>query len=176
MLKENTLPIQVDPFRFADNAICLQGTMYIKDLQRLASGLYANDGEIKANIEFGVDRQGIHFLRGQITACLTLQCQRCLEPFGYEIESRFLSGVVRSEEEANQLPKGYDQLIVKEDRLVIQDVVEDELIVNLPIVPMHQVNDCKLKLPLEIETNEPVEVGKENPFKVIEFLKREELR
>lgn len=171
MLKENTLPVQVDPFRFANNAICLQGPLYIKDMQRLVSGLYTSDGAIRVSMEFGVDRQGIHFLRGQITACLTLQCQRCLEPFSQEIESSFLSGVVRSAEEANQLPKGYDQLIVKEGMLAIQDVVEDELIINLPVVPMHKVNDCKVKLPLEIETNEKVEVGKENPFKVIEFLK-----
>lgn len=170
MLKD-TLPAQVDPFRFADNAISLQGALYIKDMQRLASGLYTNEGEIRVSMEFGVDRQGIHFLRGQITACLVLQCQRCLEPFSHEIESSFLSGIVRSEEEANQLPKGYDQLIVKEGMLALQEVVEDELIINLPIVPMHKVSDCKVKLPLEIETNEEVQVGKENPFKVIEFLK-----
>lgn len=171
MLKENTLPVQVDPFRFADNAICLQGTLYIKDMQRLASGLYTHEGEISVSMEFGVDKQGIPFLRGQITALLTLQCQRCLEPFSHEIESSFLSGIVRSEEEANQLPKGYDQLIVKEGMLAIQDVVEDELIIDLPIVPMHKVSDCKVKLPLEIETKEKAQVGKESPFKVIEFLK-----
>ncbi len=171
MLKENSLPVQVDPFRFADNATRLQGTLFIKDMQRLGSSLYRDDGEARVHVEFGIDKQGIRFLRGQFTACLTLQCQRCLESFSYEIENSFLLGIVRTEEEAIQLSKRYDPLIVKEGILTLQDVFEDELIVNLPIVSMHRVNDCKIKLPLAIEADEQVESSKDNPFKVIEFLK-----
>ncbi len=171
MLKENTLPVQVDPFRFAENATRLQGALFIKDMRRIAPNLYSNEGEAKVQMEFGVDRQGIRFLRGQYTACLTLQCQRCLESFAYKTEGSFLSGFVRTEEEAAKLSKGYDPFIVEEGMLTLRDVFEDELIVNLPIVPMHPVDDCKVKLPLTIETDEKVEVSKENPFKVIEFLK-----
>lgn len=171
MLKENTLPIQVDAFRFAESDARLQGTLLIKDMQRLIPNLYSNEGQAQIQMEFGVDKQGIRFLRGRYTAGLMLQCQRCLESFAYETEGNFLSGMVRAEEEAVQLPKGYDPLIAKEGMLTLQDVFEDELIVNLPIVPMHSETDCKVKLPLTIETNEKVEESKENPFKVIEFLK-----
>ncbi len=171
MLKENVLPVQVDPFRLADHAARLQGTLFIKEMQRLAPSLYTNEGEVQVDMEFGVDKQGIRFLRGHYTACLTLQCQRCLESLDYKIEGNFLSGLARTEEEAAQLPKGYDQLIAKEGMLTLQDVFEDEFIVNLPIVPMHLSDDCKVKLPLTIETDEKSEPNKENPFKVIEFLK-----
>ncbi|MCD6039922.1 MAG: hypothetical protein K0S27_1322 [Gammaproteobacteria bacterium] len=171
MLKENMLPTQIDLFRFANHATSLKGTLHIKEMQRLASSLHTNEGGVDVEIEFGIDRQGIRFLRGQFAVGLTLQCQRCLRPFVYKMESCFLLGVVCSEEEASQLPARYDPLIVKEGMLVIQDVFEDELIVSLPIVPMHQLSDCKIKLPLVAETDETITVGKESPFKVIEFLK-----
>ncbi len=171
MLKENTLPVQVDAFRFAENTARLEGALFIKDMQRLAPSLYTSDGETQVQMEFGVDKQGIHFLRGQFSACVTLQCQRCLESLSFEVAGNFLSGIVRTEEEADQLPKGYDPLIAKEGMLTLQDIFEDELIVSLPIVPMHSMEDCKVTLPLKIETDEKVEASKENPFKVIEFLK-----
>lgn len=171
MLKENTLPIQVDAFRFAENATRLQGVLLIEDMQRLVSNLYSNEGQAKVEMEFGVDRQGIRFLKGQYIAQLQLPCQRCLESIAYEAKGNFLSGIARTEEEASQLPKGYDPLIAAEGMLILREVFEDELIVNLPIVPMHAESECKVKLPLTIETDEKVEESKENPFKVIEFLK-----
>ncbi len=165
MLKQNTLPDHVDPFRFADNAVNLQGILYINDMQRLGSALYATDGEVEVKATFGVDDQGTRFLRGKLAASVLLPCQRCLESFEYAIKSDFLLGIVRSEKEAEQLPKNYDPVIVTEEKLVLQDVFEDELIVNLPVVSMHELDDCKVKLPLEIGTK--IETGKESPFKVL---------
>lgn len=171
MLKENTLPVQVDAFRFAESDARLQGTLLIKNMQRLVPNLYSDEGEVKVEMKFGVDKQGIRFMRGQYTANLMLPCQRCLESFAYEAQGNFLSGIARTEEETLLLPKGYDPLIAEEGMLTLQDIFEDELIVNLPIVPMHSENECKVKLPLTIETDEKVEESKANPFKVIEFLK-----
>jgi uncharacterized metal-binding protein YceD (DUF177 family) len=54
--------------------------------------------------------------------------------------------------------------------LFIPDVIEDELIVGLPIVPMHDLKDCKVVLPL-IAKSEAISIEKENPFKVIELLR-----
>ena len=171
MLKENALPIQVDPFRFADNAIQLQGTLLLKEMQRLVPSLYEGKGEVIIDLAFGVDAQSVRFLRGQLTTCLTLKCQRCLEPFDYKVAGRFLLGMIQTEEEAVSLPQQYDPLMVKENMLIIQEVIEDELIVSLPIVPMHALEECKVKLPLDVEADTKVEADKDNPFKVIEFLR-----
>lgn len=171
MSKENLLPQKVDPFRFAENEIHLEGQMLVSHMDRLRASLCNDTGEIQVSILFDVDEQDIHYMRGQYSAHLMLQCQRCMEPFAYHIAGDFLSGIVHTEEEADQLPKGYDPVIVKEGMLAIQDVIEDELIINLPVVPMHDVKDCKVKLPLSIESAEIAETSKENPFKVIELLR-----
>jgi uncharacterized protein len=94
-----------------------------------------------------------------------------MEPFEYPIQGKILSGLVESEEEVDHLPKGYDSVLVHESMLIVPDMIEDELIVSLPLVPMHTSNDCKVKLPLNIDTEKQKESEQENPFKVIELLR-----
>ncbi len=169
MHKEN-LPAKVDPFRFAENAISLHGKLLIKNMQRLCASLASDSGEVEVGIEFGVDGQGIHYLRFHLEAQLVLQCQRCMESFIYGIIDDFVVGVVHTEEEAGRLPARYDPVVIKDGFLVIQDVVEDELMVSLPIVPMHDPKECHVTLPLVANSTSELAVEKESPFKVIEIL------
>ncbi len=170
-MSEKELPHKVDAYRFADNEIALQGTLKIRDMQRLVGYLATDAGDVKVDLAFGVDEQKIRFMRGKFEAHVTLKCQRCLEPFEYPITGRFMLGMVESEEEVDHLPKGYDSVLIREGMLIIPDVIEDELIVSLPLVPMHALVDCKVKLPLEINSEQHEESEKENPFKVIELLR-----
>ncbi len=170
MHKEN-LPLKVDPFRFADNAIDLHGTLPLKEMLRLAASLHERDGEVAVDLTFGVDEQGIRYIRGHLTTRLTLECQRCLGSFEYEIIDDFVSGLVHTEEEADELPERFDPLIVADNSLVLNDMVEEELIIRLPIVSMHNENECKVQLPFSSNTMPNAEQENENPFKVIELLR-----
>jgi uncharacterized protein len=168
-MSEENIPQKVDPFRFADQAIRLHGVLPIKEMQRVCESLYEDTGKIKVDIEFGKNEQGICFLTGQLAGTLQLQCQRCMEPLAFEITNKIALAIVHTEEEADELPEGYDSIVANDGILLIQDVVEDELIVSLPVVPMHDLKDCKVTLPLIIESEQAAQ--KENPFKVIEFLR-----
>ncbi len=165
MHKDN-LPLKVDPFRFADNSLSLSGTLLIKDMTRLRSSLFSEEGEVIVDLIFGVDEEGIRYVKGHMTTCLILECQRCLESFKYEIIGDFILGIVQSEKEADKLPERYDPLLVPDFSLILSEMIEDELIVSLPIVSMHRIDDCKAKQSLESYPNE-----RENPFKVIESLR-----
>jgi uncharacterized protein len=155
------LPKQVNPFRFADNASRLRGSLLIKDMLRLKTSLADESGEVSASLQFD-KKSGIRFLKGQIEAKITLICQRCLQPYVQEIIDDFQLGIVGTEEGVKRLPEDYEPLLVTNEVIVLRDVVEDELILRLPIVPMHNLKDCKVGLSNESRTEE------ENPFKVIE--------
>jgi uncharacterized protein len=171
MHKEN-LPLKVDPFRFADQSLSLSGTLLIKDMPRLRPSLFSDEGEVIVNLIFGVDEEGIRYVKGHMTTCLILGCQRCLESFKYEIIGEFKLGIVRTEKEADQLPDRYDPLLVPDLSLILGEMIEDELIVGLPIVPMHEIDDCTAKQSLESCSNDnAVAERRENPFKVIESLR-----
>ena len=67
-----------------------------------------------------------------------------------------------------------DPLIVGEDELMdLNEVVEDELLLNMPFVAYHDPDKCSGKQQYEFSAEEetaPVE-EKENPFSVLEQLK-----
>jgi uncharacterized protein len=170
-MSKDYLPTQVNPLRFAENATQLHGHLFIKDMQRLTPSLYKQDGEVEVRLQFGIDAQGIRFLKGLASAQLTLQCQRCMEAFTHEISGDFTYAMVSDEEKAKRLPKHYDPVFVIEDSLNIQDMVEEELIINLPIVPMHCSEDCKIQLPITVAADPGATVAADHPFKVIELLK-----
>ena len=170
MHKDSPLPLKVDPFRFADNAYSLSGTLSIKDMPRLSSSLASNEGEVKVDMLFGVDEEGIRYLKGELKTSLMLTCQRCLEAFNYEIISNFMLGIVHTEKEADQLPERCEPLLVPDLSLILSEMIEEELIIGLPIVPMHPIDTCKAKQPLEFYSKDAV-AKKDNPFKIIESLR-----
>lgn len=171
MSEENIIPQKVDPFRFADNAVRLKGLLHVNNMHRLCESLQDDTGEIEVKVEFGKNEQGASYISGLFSGALQLQCQRCMESYRSEIAGKIWLAIVHSEEEAKKLPEDYDSIVINDDILSIQDVIEDELIVSLPVVPMHHPKDCKVTLPLNIESEQVALLEKESPFKVIEFLK-----
>lgn len=168
-MSEKFIPEHIDPFRYAEQGLSLAGAVKLADLQRLSSLVNSSNDKILANLQFGVDEQNITFVKGNLEAKLTLQCQRCMEPFIYEIMSNFVLGIVKNLDEANALPARYEPALTKEDHLALRELIEDEIILNLPIIPRHEPDDCKVKLPL---TDSEWEQGKgENPFHVLKSLK-----
>lgn len=170
MSNQNLLPHKVDPFRFAENEVRLEGIIPLKDMERLHPSLQNDEGQVVVNMTFGVDEQGIRIVRGHYDTHLMLQCQRCMEALKYAVSGDLLLGIV-AEKDIDTLPKGYDAAIVKDGSLILKDVIEDELILSLPIVPMHETIDCKGIMPLKIGSDQQAEIEKENPFKVIELLR-----
>lgn len=168
-MSDKFIPEHIDPFRYAEQGLHLTGIVKIEDLQRLSSNVSANNDVIKADLQFGVDEQEMTFLKGHLETKLTLQCQRCMRPFTYEIISDFVLGIVNTLDEANALPERYEPALAKEGNLALRELIEDEVILNLPIIPRHEPEDCEVKLPL---ADSGWEQGKgENPFHVLKSLK-----
>lgn len=168
----NVLPEKVSSFRLAETEAALQGILRLEDMQRLQPSLHDNKGQVSVKMQFGTDEEGIRFVRGHVEAEVHLQCQRCMRPFVFEIVDDFVSGLVKTEEEAANLPERYDPVVTEEGTFSILERVEDELIISLPIVPMHNLKDCEVKSPsILLKDGEGADQERENPFKVIEILR-----
>jgi uncharacterized protein len=102
-----------------------------------------------------------------------LQCQRCLQalqqPLVLERRFRF----VASEDEAERLDADSDDdHLVLEPRLDLRSLVEDELILELPLVPRHE-GPCPQPLPQpEPEPAEPPDEARPNPFAALAALRK----
>jgi uncharacterized protein len=168
-MSEKFIPEHIDAFRYAEQSLSLDGTLKIADMPRLSTNVMASADAVAVNLKFGVDEQKITYLAGHLETKLSLQCQRCMEPFVYEIISDFVLGLVTTLDEANALPEQYEPALATEGSLALRDLIEDEIILNLPIIPRHEPEECKVKLPL-VDSGWD-QVRGENPFQILESLK-----
>ena len=90
------------------------------------------------------------------------------------IHSECSYAVVKEGANTQSLPKGYDVLELGEDPLDLHALIEEELLLALPIVPAHHPEECQQPEGLDDEA-EPSEdeVTRSNPFSVLAQLKRD---
>ena len=168
------LPVHIDPLRMVEARRVLHGEIPLAEMVRLLDSVTAAEGNVSITLEFGVDVEGIRYMRGSLLARVVLTCQRCLEPMDFPIDSRFALALVRSIDEAERLPSYYEPLLLDGELLFLRDVIEDELLLMLPIVPRHAEADCPLVLNAlqagDLQTDSQ-HTDKPNPFSVLANLK-----
>jgi len=115
----------------------LEGRVPLSALPRLAGLLFDGEGEVRFSLEFDRDALGIAYVELELDTRLPLQCQRSLRRFELPVRLHQRLGLIREEaEEAGLLP-GYEPLLVPESgELRAADVIEDELILAIPVVPV----------------------------------------
>ncbi len=111
-----------------------QGALPLKQMPRLAAVLVEPDGELKAELQAERDSEGAGWLRGKISGVLPLTCQRGLHPFDWGCDVAVMLRLVFSEEEEERLLKDCEPYLVRDDQLPMREVVEDEVLLALPIV------------------------------------------
>lgn len=122
---------------FAARKAEVSGKIQLDQLHRLSDYLTTNDGFVNARIRFEV-RGGVWLaLELEYTATLRVLCQRCLEPVDVQLQDRVEFGIVESAALEEYLPPGVEPLVLNEERLRPIDLIEDELIVSLPLAPKH---------------------------------------
>ncbi len=141
---------------------------------RLCGALAGNDGEVIYRLDFGRDELGTDYVDVHAQAPLTMTCQRTLEPFVLPVRVDSRLGLIRRERDEAGLPPGCEPLLVPDDgRLHPADVIEDELLLALPLVPVNP--DSSLPDAL-VGQGEPEQGGAEsqenNPFAVLRELKK----
>ena len=121
----------------------LDGELELNGLPRLAGLLHSTAGSVRASLLFR--QRGV----GAVTATLELDtkvellCQRCLEPFEQPIKERIELMLVEPGASSASIPEGYEPIELDNGRLLPARVIEDELIVSVPLVPKHaRIEDC----------------------------------
>lgn len=167
------LPTILDVRKAAVRGAKVAGTLKPLDLKRFLPLVAGTDCEISVEMNFSRDEEQRYLLHLSINAVIAVICQRCLEVMPIQLSSECTLAMVWTDEEAAHLPKHLDPLIVKETPNNLWQIVEDELILNLPPYSYHKEEDCKLK-PADFSDPEPQadsSEGRPNPFNVLEQLK-----
>jgi len=168
------LPDFVDPWRLADVGKRLEGDVSLGRFSRLAQLVLSSAGDAVYTLDFFRDRQKRACVKLHVSAAFDMQCQRCMQAMRVEVESHPHLVVVEGIEEAEQLPEELEPLMLEKGRLRPLELLEDEILLALPQVPMHAEGECAVKLataPME-EVEPKAGEQEENPFAALAALKR----
>jgi len=145
-----------------------RGQIAFAEMPRLTSMLLGRDGYADVSFGFTLNELGHAMIEGHYQANLQVECQRCLEPMTYCIDQAFNLLIDASEEDIESFQ--LDSVYTSEGYLDVFEVIEDELILALPIIMMHEESNCNTYWHAESEQETPP-AEKHNPFAVLETLK-----
>jgi uncharacterized protein len=170
------LPRQADIRKLTSSGALLEGAVKVSELGRLAQALVGDSGVVAYELRFGVTEEGIPCICGRVSTTVQVKCERCLEPMELAIASEFSLGVVHGDDQARQLPARLEPLVVELDTVDTAAVVEDEVLLCLPIVSYHSQDECKQQAGYQSspEGRQPAAEERKNPFDVLAALKKPE--
>lgn len=129
-------PDWVHPLKAAQARREFSGSVRLSRLTRVLDLIEApGEDEIAFEIAFALDDQGQATAQVRVHGTVALICQRTLKPYRQQLDSHSFIGIVSDESAADGLPGDYEPLVLPDQRLSLEDLVAEELLLALPLVP-----------------------------------------
>jgi uncharacterized protein len=158
----------IRPERLSTRPQVFEGTFFPADLERLEDTLADERGELRYRITAQLDPQRRKVVSCIIEGFVFLTCQASLEAFRHEVSVSDRLVLVDSEEELPSIEEESESedYVVADEPLDIRDLVEDAVLLALPMVPRKP----GLEEPKGEEGRD--EAAKPSPFAALQGLKR----
>ena len=164
------LPENIDPVQLAERGARLTGTLPLKSMPRIAQGSLAGSGDVVIDLSFErSEGEKIFLMHGALRVPLRVSCQRCLEAMDLKLEASPWVILMKAGERLARNEADADILVVDKP-LSLSALVEDELLLAMPMVPMHDLNQCPAKSYVTRARRAGV-IGR-NPFAVLSRMKK----
>jgi len=172
-------PLMLPLAGFARSGATLQGAFPVADLARLRAQSVAESADTAAHFDatgserFDPTGHPQIWLHISGSCRLTMECQRCLCPAGidlaFERDFRFVANeaLAAVEDEESE-----EDVLVFERQFNLRDLVEDELLMAIPLVPMHPSCPDTPRFSVVDADFDAAAQEQINPFAVLAGLKR----
>ncbi len=111
-------------------------------MARFSEILAEDDGDIDLELVFSKGKEDRTRLHGNLSTIVTLICQNCLKPFGFILECPIDLEIVSNESEMAGVAEGIDAIVAVDSEIKLAEVLEDELIMSVPMIPRHPEFSC----------------------------------
>ena len=151
------IPQRIDYHRYTEQGVTLDGIITRvesdKDLSRLNDVIINNTGDISYHLEFDTDVLGNRFVTGHVEAQVILQCQRCMDDYKLNLSCNISIAFVTNEFEQKQAEdSSYDIFWLEKKELFDPRILlEDELLLALPQIPMHPESEIGKECDVRVE-------------------------
>lgn len=169
----NDLPLRFDPELFANRGRQLAGNIPVQDLPRIRQLSPNPDGEFYVTMTFSMSPLQFPMVKGTIEGEVVQSCQRCMGNVVVPINVQFQLLLITPDSLELASEEGHEIFEYTEQVVTTANVVEDEIILSMPIVAKHiDIDMCESNVKQwmhefdEVPTDE-----KDNPFAKLKDLK-----
>ena len=131
----------VDVDRLAATRGAHEFALPLAQMIRLGERLLQRDGVATGSVLFSRER-GMNLATLEVVATAHLRCQRCMQAVQVPLHSKGRIALVDDLVAEEALPADAEQFLVSAGRLLLRDLVEEELLLGLPLIARHQDVHC----------------------------------
>jgi len=168
------IPVKINPAKSAQHELSYDGIIEQSEFSRLGKALKELVGQIEVKIHCKEDHQGLVVISGDVKTKVWLTCQRCNDDLGLDLDLSFAYSPIKMGADSDGIPDHYEPVELDEDgEINIRTLIEDELILMIPIVPMHDEASCHYSEEAQSFGEIDEQDEKPNPFDILKQLKKD---
>lgn len=161
--------------RLSDGRVDIDFVIPLSEFPRLPAQPTGSGESVSGRAQFRREA-GFAVAELEVSGSVQLVCQRCLAPMRQPVDGSASIALVASEAEADRVPPEFEPVRAPEGRIRVRDLVEEEVLLSMPIVPLHEdPAECAPAAQVAIVAGEPAEGAEsmQKPFERLgELLKR----
>ncbi|AOY44856.1 MULTISPECIES: YceD family protein [unclassified Psychrobacter] len=171
-----SMPEHISLDKWADTGFEWSGEVDPNSFERLAATLSAEHDQSNTQLNAELYRRNnVLHLAFTLTGDVWLTCQRCLQPIAIDLSDDYNIALLENDSQVRLIDEEQDYLLLDEivteqspERLLpFKKLVEDEILLKIPMAPKH--DDCEMSVEQFGEI--PEEEENENPFAALASLK-----
>ena len=171
-----SMPEHISLDKWADTGFEWSGEVDPNSFERLATTLSAEHDQSNTQLNAELYRRNnVLHLAFTLTGDVWLTCQRCLQPIAIDLSDDYNIALLENDSQVRLIDEEQDYLLLDEivteqspERLLpFKRLVEDEILLKIPMAPKH--DDCEMSVEQFGEI--PEEEESENPFAALASLK-----
>ena len=171
MTDDRSKLLDIDPL--ADGQADIDFAIPLAEFPRLSPQLAHTKGDVRGAVHFS-RKAGFPVADVEVQGSLELTCQRCFGSLSVPIDQQERVAMVADAAEADRVPAGLETILAPDHRISIRDLVEEELLLAIPIVPLHEPEECEAEPAAELLEGETPAEEVQRPFERLgELLKRD---
>ena len=133
--------VEVEPKRFCTGSQSWETRAAVSAFPRLAKEF--TQGELFCRVDGSTDARGAMRLHVRVEGASTLRCQCCLSDLPHTLAIDHVVMLARDAAELDRLEADPDcDVIPLENRLDLVALIEDEVLLGLPLAAMHAEGEC----------------------------------
>jgi uncharacterized protein len=126
---------QVNAKELAGRAASVRRSLELRQLPRVAEAGGFEGTRVDAELRFATF-EGRVTVDVHVEGVVVLACQRCLKPCDCALDEREQLVVVPAD--GDEVPGGYEPVIGDAEHLSLAELIEEQVLLGLPLVPMHE--------------------------------------